>query len=930
MAFLLMQKRVRSDSILAVTFTQHAALQLESRVRAVAGRATDGAWLGTFDSLCLRMLREHRELLALPEHFGVATDEEQRGLLRELLRDDATAASSAPTDGFTFMGGATAVPAGVEGDVHRQILRWKERGLRPSEMSASGRRPPRTQAEALARRLYPRYQQLLWRRGMLDFSDLVLGALCLFDEQPHILDEYRRRFRHILVDELQDTSSVQFEWLRRLAGVGAESSSLFCAADDDQSIFSWRGGDRSNVLRFMQTFENARVIRMTTSYRCPPHSLAAARAMLIRAPSLVSKSVRSHQPVESAARVVLRGFWDSNQEASWLAEHMLSRRRAGALYSEMAVLVRSQELVRALEPQLRKLGVPVSTSAPLGQPWYEVAEVRATVAALRVVRSSADDEAARELLVQLGGLTEAELAEAERDAEASGVSLMLAASRAAAARERAGRGSRALERLFLRLAGWQRAAKGGAGVGGLVDLVTADYPTTNQEAVAAVRRLRRVSERHESLAPMLGHMRRLQLRVAAPDAEDDAHECVRLLTIHRSKGLEWDAVYLPGWEAGSFPQGSGGGVGVDGSSEEEWRLAHVALTRCRSLAAVSYATRRLSSKGAWLSRSPSPFVLALPAEHVAASAPTSGAPYLRGRAGFKKTTSALLFPHRRESSHGVVSRPRQRAPDAHRAVPEAASTAAPAPAGAALAKVMPVAEMAAGPLPAEPPNEHVAVRAEEASVPEAAGVRDGDLAEAEAKDGGGGSVQELQYAWVPNEAEDRSELVFAWSEQSAGPSVLSFDWVPQAASADSGADLRDGYRASSAMTELTYDWESKENARSELSFEWPHWQAAGDKPEMSFEWRSPQYTPTEIVFDKDAWGRQMVLSFEWNTPDRKRRKGRRRRGEELGFSWQPADALAAAAAPELVADEEPDAIGDDQQGAGEEEDRVHRRRDLAF
>ena len=237
MAYLLISKGVPSDRILTVAFSQHAVSQLRTRVGALTD--TKGMWLGTFHSICARMVRQHHELLDLPRGFAVLPEGEQRKIVRQLV---ALEQSRTPYALASGSGGYER-----EAAVLQQILLWKEKGLRPAEVTD----PQDGSLIALARAVYPEYQRALRARDALDYPDLTLGALRLFQRQPQVLRAYRAQFDHILCDELQDTSAVQYEWLRRLASPRLSSaaySSVFCAADDDQAIYGWRGAERSNVL----------------------------------------------------------------------------------------------------------------------------------------------------------------------------------------------------------------------------------------------------------------------------------------------------------------------------------------------------------------------------------------------------------------------------------------------------------------------------------------------------------------------------------------------------------------------------------------------------------------------------------------------------------------------------------------------------------
>ena len=361
MAYLLLRERVPPEKILAVTFTQHAAHELQRHVHRMVDGALEGAWVGSFHATCLRMLRENHQLLALPAQVPVLPPSEQLALVRELMRSEHT-----PRAG-----------AGAAG-VLRCITLWKERGQMPPDL------PPPTGRESAceveARRLYPMYEEALRARGVLDVAGLTLAALRLLRMEPRVLAHYRERFQHVLVDELQDTSVVQYDWLHLLSGgtarngaeagaadVAGPAQSIFAAADDDQAIYSWRGADRANVLRFCRDFGAVQVLRLPNSYRCPAHVYAAAQALLPQSGSLLPKKAHTTKPFEKQTRVQLRGFWDSEEEAKWVAAQLHAKRASGLRYDQMAVLVTRRARAPSAPPSAPPASRWPSTPSPRGR-----------------------------------------------------------------------------------------------------------------------------------------------------------------------------------------------------------------------------------------------------------------------------------------------------------------------------------------------------------------------------------------------------------------------------------------------------------------------------------------------------------------------------------------------------------------------------------
>ena len=664
-AYLLLSERVPSKRILTVAFSQHAVEQLRTRVSALTG-STKGMWLGTIHSICARMVREHHERLSLPRNFEVLAENDLTQMVAMLIRRHQSALGVQSSGG-----GASAVL--------QQILLWKERGVRPADVRAS-----ETSANsALAAAIYPEYQMALKRRNALDHPDLTLCALRLFQQHPTVLRAYREQFDHILCDELQDTSAVQYEWLRVLASAPTAATTarmprLFCAADDDQAIYGWRGAERTNVLRLQQDFPSLEVIRFARSYRCSPHVLGAAQALLSRADPLVSKTCFSQKSAAHSPRVLLRGFWDSQEELKWISAQITERHGAGERWAQMAVLVRSAEQARSIAAHLRAAGFPVTSQAGNSRPWTEAAEVQASVASLRLVRSTADDDAAAQLLCRWGGLSELDVQRLARQARVEQHSLVHEAHVALHEGRLEPHVAPKVKLLLGHFASWQDAARrarsgatsGGADAAGaaqsvlvaVLNGVHGAYAPRSDEDGAHRKQLLELASRCESLQQLLTHFRKRgsapaphPLRsaadaaagasgaaaAAAAEVAAGAEEmlqdgCVSVMTVHRSKGLEWDTVFLPGWEEGTFPVRQ-----KRGEEEEEWRLAYVALTRCRALAAITFANRRMTA-GRWVTQSPSSFLEVLPSNHLVSFAPNRAQPYYRGVSGFRATNGGFF------------------------------------------------------------------------------------------------------------------------------------------------------------------------------------------------------------------------------------------------------------------------------------------------
>src|SRR5277367_2846755 len=397
-AHILLSKKAFPNQVLAVTFTNKAAREMRERVAAILGQPAEGLWLGTFHALCARMLRRHAEHAGLAANFTILDIDDQLRLLKQVMD-----ASRVDTKRWT------------PGSVMSLIQRWKDRGLTPSRTGIEAADDPGT---ALAREVYAAYQARLLALNAADFGDLILHVTEILRTQPDILAQYHRNFRYILVDEYQDTNLVQYLWLRLLA---QGHRNICCVGDDDQSIYSWRGAEVENILRFEKDFEGARIVRLESNYRSTASILAAASGLIAHNEGRLGKTLRpGRQDAQDGEKVTVIELWDSDEEARMVAGKIEALRREGHPLAEMAVLVRAGFQTRAFEERLITLGVPYRVVG--GLRFYERAEIRDAIAYMRATVQPADDLAFERIVnVPRRGVGDAALRAMHQTARAEGM-----------------------------------------------------------------------------------------------------------------------------------------------------------------------------------------------------------------------------------------------------------------------------------------------------------------------------------------------------------------------------------------------------------------------------------------------------------------------------------------------------------------------------
>jgi DNA helicase-2/ATP-dependent DNA helicase PcrA len=593
LAHILATRRAFPGQVLAVTFTNRAAREMRERVAALIGPVAEDLWIGTFHAIGARILRRHAERVGLKANFTILDADDQLRLVKQLME----AANLDPTKW----------PARA---LHAIIERWKDRGLLPHQVPAS---EAGDFANGRTVDFYRDYQDRLATLNACDFGDLLLKNIQLFTENPDILAEWQRRFRFVMVDEYQDTNAAQYLWLRLLA---REHRNLCCVGDDDQSIYSWRGAEIGNILRFEQDFPGARIVRLEQNYRSTPEILAAASVLIANNAGRLGKTLWTDRG--AGDKIVVRGVWDGETEARIVADEIEALQRGGKRLDAIAVLVRASFQMRAFEERFITVGVPYRVVG--GPRFYERQEIRDAIAYFRVVNQP-DDGLAFERIVNVPrrGLGAATLQAMHRLARGAGLSLTEAALRLVETDELRPAARRSLGGLLADFGRWRRLGETAGHVelaetvldeSGYTGMWQKDRSPDAPGRLENLKELVRALEEFENLSGFLEHV-----SLVMEAGESTGGETVSLMTLHAAKGLEFDAVFLPGWEEGVFPNQRALDEGGAPALEEERRLAYVGLTRARERAIVSFAAnRRIYHQ--WQSSIPSRFVGELPRNHV--------------------------------------------------------------------------------------------------------------------------------------------------------------------------------------------------------------------------------------------------------------------------------------------------------------------------
>ena len=602
LAYIVRSRLAWPSEILCVTFTNKAAREMKERVGNLLGPGVEGLpWLGTFHSIAAKLLRRHAELVGLQSNYTIIDTDDQLRVLKQLIQAEGLDEKRWPARLLA-----------------QCIDRWKNKGLNPRDLSAAD---SEAYADGQGQKFYGLYQDRLKALNACDFGDLLLHMLNVLRGHRDVLQMYQQRFKYILVDEYQDTNQVQYLWLRLLA---QERKNICVVGDDDQSIYSWRGAEVANILKFEKDFPGAKVVKLEQNYRSTPDILAAASGLIDANSERLGKTLWTQRNGGDKVRVI--GVWDGPEEARRVGEEAERLEREGASLAEVAILVRAQFQTREFEDRFIAIGLPYKIVG--GFRFYERAEIRDALAYLRLISQSQDDLAFERICnTPRRGLGEKALQRIRFEATGSGVSMLDVLSYMQNDKSVPTRLRQTLSELAASFAYWELQSRD-TSPAGLLNLVLEDsgYSAMLQAEKSAesagrlenLAELARAMEEYETLGDFLEHV-----SLVMDNEANDSAEKLTIMTIHAAKGLEFDHLYLVGWEEGVFPSQRAMDEGGLASLEEERRLAYVAITRARKRCTILHAANR-RIYGQWTSSIPSRFIADLPQAHVEQETTLSG------------------------------------------------------------------------------------------------------------------------------------------------------------------------------------------------------------------------------------------------------------------------------------------------------------------
>ena len=598
LAYILANMKANPWNCLVVTFTNRAAREMQNRARNLIGNIADSVWMGTFHGIAVKILRRHAELVGLKSNFTILGEDDQRRLIKQLLEADGIDDKNYPPQ-----------------SILDKIQLWKDKGLTADKIDDSFRANVVTE-------VYKKYQARLLELNCVDFGDLLLYTLNILMSDAGVLDDYQTRFKYIMVDEYQDTNVTQYLFLRLIC---QKYRNLCCGGDDDQSIYSWRGAEIENILRFEKDFPDAKVIRLERNYRSTANILAAASALIRHNRDRLGKTLKVAENSPAArgdnSKIKVISTYSGSEEAAYVADEIENLHRNGTGYSQMAVLVRTAAQTREFEEKFIAEAIPYQVIG--GPKFYERAEIRDALAYLRVVLQPADDLALERIINKPArGIGAKTIEKFENEARVNHISMFMAIEKMLKEGALSGKVKTNVSELINNFYQWRQTMNAvspddlAAQVledSGYMEMLKMDKSAEAEGRIENLKELINVMSDTEQYPTLSDFMEHVSL-VMDNDNNIDTDK-VMLITLHSAKGLEFDAVFLPGWEEGLFPHQRALDEGGGSALEEERRLAYVAMTRAKQkLYILTALNRRIY--GQWQNNLPSRFINELPPANI--------------------------------------------------------------------------------------------------------------------------------------------------------------------------------------------------------------------------------------------------------------------------------------------------------------------------
>ena len=594
-AHIIKEKKAFPNQILSVTFTNKAAKEMQNRVSKILGSAAIGlSWLGTFHSICAKLLRKHASAANLNSNFTIIDTDDQTRLIKNICKaENIDIKQLAPRFILAI------------------IDRWKNKGYYPSEVIIN----KKDIYEKTILPLYKIYQQKLTDLNSCDFGDLILHTVKILENYPDIRQIYSNNFKYILVDEYQDTNFIQSKWLSLLS---EKNKNLCCVGDDDQSIYSWRGAEIKNFLEFDQVYKNTKVIRLEQNYRSSQNILSVASNLIANNENRVGKTLTT--TMEEGDLVKLNCFKNGKDEAIGISDEIEKKLKKKYSFNNMAILVRAIFQTREFEERFLKIGMPYRILG--GTKFYERSEIKDCVAYLRLIHQERDDLAFERIVNNpkrsIGDTT---LKTVHEYAKENGLSLEKASIKMIEQnmikpKTKIGLGfflnslSKWRNDLLIKKISHIKLLQIVLDESGYSAMLKNKKDIDNENRLENIKELLSAMKEFDNLESFLEHVS----LATSIDQEWDG-EKVNMMTMHAAKGLEFDVVFLPGWEEGLFPHQKSIEEKGQNGLEEERRLAYVGITRAKKKAIISFSMNRFY-QGDWIDSMASRFIEELPEKHL--------------------------------------------------------------------------------------------------------------------------------------------------------------------------------------------------------------------------------------------------------------------------------------------------------------------------